>query len=357
MQIFDYRSSFSAPSSFPPSPLPVQRSVLSLGGFDGIHLGHRRLIQCVKQGIKQGIRQGAYQEKPPTGICLLDPLPFQVLRRGCSKDLPQRRACSKQEEGPAATKIFNRLFTIEETVEILEPLGLDFLCILPFSLEFSRLSPKQFVHSFLIKTFNPLKLVVGYDFKFAHKKQGDFVLLKKLLSERGVLVQRVEAMELKGEPVSSSRIRHHLSLGEVEQAKNLLGRAFSIKGKVKRGNAVGRKLGFPTANLHIEGKWLPKPGVYSGRAETGKGQWKAAIHIGQRPTLFAKDPSLLATPSLHSSSFLSIEAHLIGADSIDLYGEHLQLDLEHFVREEQAFSNLRALQSAIEQDIQKILSL
>ena len=357
MQVFDYRSSSGF---FPPPP---QKSVLSLGGFDGIHLGHQKLIQC--------IREFALRENAPSGLCLLEPLPFQVLRR-------------------KSGETFRRLFTVEETVEILRPLGLDFLCILPFDIQFSRLSPKEFVYSFLLKTFNPLRFVAGYDFSFAHKKRGNFSLLRRLALKGGFSVQQVSALKFASDgPVSSSQIRKHLLEAEIKQVGSLLGRDFSIRGKVKKGRAVGRKLGFPTANLHIKGKLLPPPGVYSGKVHLGKAQYKAAINIGKRPTFFnpptaasfsaLKKPKKQAStdcasytgfspmkqkaenstsPVLNSNSFLSIEAHILEADPMDLnlYGKVLQLNLDGFIRKERAFSSLVELKSAIERDIQKILT-
>ena len=161
---------------------------------------------------------------------------------------------------------FKRLFTIEESKELLKPFALDFLCIIPFDHKFSKLKPKEFVDSFIIRQFDPIKIIVGYDFSFAYQRGGNFSILKKLAEESNFKVDQVPAYLYHGEPVSSSRIRKLLSLAEMQQVRTLLGRPFSIKGKVIKGKSIGRKLGFPTANLQIKQKEIPPLGVYGGRA-------------------------------------------------------------------------------------------
>ena len=294
--------------------LAPKKTVLSLGCFDGIHLGHQSLIERLLFEAKK--------QKAPACLCLFDPPPFQVLKGQSS---------------------FKRLFTIEESKELLKPFALDFLCIIPFDHKFSKLKPKEFVDSFIIRQFDPIKIIVGYDFSFAYQRGGNFSVLKKLAEESNFKVDQVPAYLYHGEPVSSSRIRKLLSLAEMQQVRTLLGRPFSIKGKVIKGKSIGRKLGFPTANLQIKQKELPPLGVYGGRAQTA-GLWrKAVINIGQRPTFGLKDSVL-------------IEVHIIEA-SLDLYNQDLQVELDVFIRKEQAFSNILELTRAIKQDIKKVLSL
>lgn len=294
---------------FNQAELAPKKVVLSLGCFDGIHLGHQKLIQKLLLSAK------SYQVA--SCLCVFDPPPVQVLQR----------------------KAFKRLFTIEETTKFLEASGLDFFCIIPFSKAFAKLKSKEFVEFFLVKQFAPVKLVVGYDFSFAHQRQGDFTVLKKLSSSFGFHVERVSAYLHEGKPVSSSRIKQHLALRELQKVKELLGKAFSIRGKVIKGNSRGRKLGFPTANLKVTQKELPPLGVYSGTVEIDGSSYKALINIGRRPTFDSENP-------------VSIEVYIIGFQA-DLYGQYITVCLEAFLREEKAFSNISELKKAIEQDLKK----
>ena len=294
--------------------LAPKKSVLSLGGFDGIHLGHQALIQQLSLEAKK--------KKAPSCLCVFDPLPFQFLKG----------------QSP-----FKRLFTIEETKELLQPFHLDFFCIIPFDLQFSKLSPEEFVRSFIIQQFDPVQIIAGYDFSFAYKREGDFSVLKSLADQFGFSVKQVEAYLYKTEPVSSSRIRKCLALAQMEELKALLGRPFSIQAPVIRGEGRGKKLGFPTANLQLKYKELPPFGVYGGRAKVF-GTWhKAVVNIGQRPTFASSDPQVL------------VEIHVISAD-LDLYDQKLKLELDFFIREEQAFSNISELRQAIHRDIERALA-
>ena len=303
-QIIDLNQASSAPKG----------TVLSLGCFDGIHLGHQKLIQK--------LILSARKHKRPSCLCLFDPLPFQVLK---------------------AQNSFKRLFTIEETKKFLEDFGLDFFCIIPFNKDFSKLKAREFVEDFLIRLFDPLHIVVGYDFSFAYQRQGDFSLLKKLSEEFSFGLERVSAYVHKKEPVSSSRIRECLALAEMKEVQALLGRPFSIQAQVVRGKGRGRKLGFPTANLRVKQKELPALGVYRGQVEI-QGSWrKAVINIGRQPT-FSPTNSIL------------VEVHIIKSH-FDLYGRDLNVQIHEFIRKEKIFSSSLELKKAIQKDIKKVLSL
>lgn len=293
--------------------LSPKRTVLSLGCFDGIHLGHQKLIKRLLLEAKR------YQA--PACLCVFDPPPIQVLQE----------------------KALKRLFTIEETVKLLEPFHLDFLCIIPFNKSFSKLKPGEFVESFLVKQFAPLKLIVGYDFSFAYQRQGNFTVLKSLSDSFGFHVDQISAYLHEGEPVSSSRIRRHLMSAEMQKVQNLLGRSFSIRGKVIKGSSRGKQLGFPTANLQVSQKELPPLGVYSGRVDWSGNSHKAVINVGRRPT-FDLENSVL------------VEAHIIQFQS-DLYDQYITVQLEMFLREERAFSSASELKRAIEQDIKRCMSI
>lgn len=304
-QIIDFNQAHLAP----------KKSVLSLGCFDGIHLGHQALLKK--------LLLEAEKNKATSCLCLFDPLPFQVLK---------------------GQTFFKRLFTIEETKEILKPFDLDFLCIVPFNEEFSKLSSKDFVNIFIVRQFDPVKIVVGYDFSFGYQRKGDFSGLKKLADRVGFSVDQVKACLYKKKPVSSSRIRKCLSLAQMEELRALLGRPFFIKAKVVKGSARGRKLGFPTANLHVKQKELPPFGVYGGRAKVTDSWHKAVINIGRRPTFSVNE------------DLIFIEVHIISAN-FDLYARDLEVELDFFIRKEKTFSKVSELKAAIKQDIEKTLSL
>ena len=301
IQILDFNQPEKAP----------KKVVLSLGCFDGIHLGHQKLIQTLLLEAKR--------HQSPSCLCVFDPPPIQVLQK----------------------KAFKRLFTIEEITEFLGPFGLDFFYIIPFSLSFSKLKAKEFIEFFLVPQFAPFKLVVGYDFSFAHQKQGDFTTLRKLSKLFNFDVKQVSAYLQKGKPVSSSRIKKHLLLADMQKVGDLLGRPFSIRGLVIRGHSRGKQLGFPTANLHVAQKELPPLGVYSGKVELKGASYTALINIGRQPTF-------------GSESSLFIEAHILKFQS-DLYGQYITVFLEKFLRKEKAFSNILELKQAIKQDIKTVV--
>ena len=289
--------------------LSPKKSILSLGGFDGLHLGHQVLVKKLISVSKS--------KKSPSCLCVFDPLPFQVL--------------NKERE-------FKRLFTLDELEHfLLKNFDLDFLYIIPFDRPFSKLSSKEFIQSVLIPYFDPLHIVVGYDFSFSHQKAGNFSVLQSYGKEFGFSVEKAEPYLYKSQPVSSSRIRQALSSANLKELKSLLGRSFSIQSQVLRGEGRGRKLTFPTANLKPDKKLLPPFGVYSGRAQIQQKYYSAIINIGCRPS-FKGGQSL-------------VEAHILDFTG-DLYGQSLKLELENFIREERKFNRLSDLKEQIKQDIQ-----
>lgn len=297
--------------------LSPKRVSLSLGGFDGIHLGHQFLIKKLVQR--------ATEKQSLSALCVFEPLPFQVLRN---------------------IKPFKRLFTLFEMEGLLSKFNLDFFCILPFNKELSKISPEDFIESFLIPHFEPLHILTGYDFSFARNREGDFSFLKSYQKKHGFSLERASVFEQKGRAVSSSLIREHLKSGDLKTVKELLGRPFSIEGKVLKGKGRGGKLGFPTANLNLEHKELPCFGVYKASAAIKNPPGaqkspplKAVVNIGRRPT-FYKDSKILA------------EAHILGFNQ-DIYGQILKLDLEDFLRKERKFQNAAELKEQIKKDIKK----
>ena len=291
----------------------LKNSVLSLGGFDGVHLGHQSLIKRLVAVSKE--------KQIVSCLCLFDPLPFQVLK---------------------GEKAFKRLFTIYEMEDLLKNFNLDFSCIISFDKKFSKLSSKEFIQSVLIPHFKPAHIIVGYDFSFSYQKEGNFSVLQSYGKEHDFSVERLAPYLYKEKPISSSRIRKYLALADMEEVKTLLGRPFSIQSRVIKGDGRGKKLGFPTANLQPKGKELPPFGVYSGRAQIQKAFKPAVINIGNRPSFKG------------SQSF--VEAHILDFEG-DLYGQVLKLELDSFIRKEQSFSKISDLKRKIRQDIQFSLAI
>lgn len=312
-----------------PAPPPL---VLTIGCFDGIHLGHQSLIKALKAEAKS--------LKAKSCLCLLDPHPRKALNPGGG---------------------FKRLFTAKETESLLLPWGLDYFGVINFTLKFSRLPPEDFLRLFVKPRLNPKKIIAGHDFSFGAGGSGDFRLLKKLGHGLGIAARQIPAALYKKRPVSSSRIRRALARGQMGLAEAMLGRPFSLCGPVKKGEGRGSRLGFPTANLCLKGKFAPKRGVYAARARVIKGgknkppgQWmRAAVNIGCRPTFHGGGGR--PAPAL-------AEAHIIreaaGSPAINgLRGAELELALIRFLREERAFSGPEALKRQIKKDLQKTLKI
>ena len=285
---------------------------LSLGGFDGVHLGHQSLIKRVVQQAKRN--------KVKSALLVFDPLPFQVLKN---------------------IKPFKRLLTLNEMSNFLSQLGLDYFCIMPFNKKISKIEAKNFVESFLIPHFKPQHIVLGYDFSFAHQKKGNFLFLKPYQKKYGFGLEEAPAFQLEKQVISSSLIRQHLKQAEIRQVNKQLGYSFFIEATVQKGEGRARELGFPTANLVDESKQKPCFGVYKAtvKIENSPKKHKALVNIGCRPT-FYKNKKVL------------VEAHILNFNQ-DLYGKNLKLELKDFVRKEKKFKSSEDLKKQILKDIKK----
>ena len=295
---------------------PPKGGVISLGCFDGIHLGHQKIISVMKDQARE--------KNLKTGLYLFHPHPFQILN-------PE--------------KPFRRLFSLRELKYILEPYQLDFLGVISFSKSFSRLSPKEFIRSFIKPQFHPKVIVVGYDFSFGRHRQGRISDLKTLGEQENFEVVQAPAHLVDGKPVSTSRIKSALSLGQMEEVCRLSSRPFFLIASVVRGRGFGRTLGYPTANLSFpEDKSLPKKGVYSARVWLkGLPGQLAVVNIGHKPTF-------------GGSKKVTVEAHIIKGSFDDLYHQTLRVEINSFLREERAFKNSIELQKQIQEDVRIALN-
>lgn len=295
---------------------PFQASVLTIGNFDGVHLGHQALVRRVVELAGQlGV---------PSVVMTFEPHPVKVL-------YPDRK--------------LHRIFDIEDQIEMLGKLGVDFLVIEPFSREFSQLPPERYLLEWIYKPFVPEKLVVGYDFSFGANRQGSIDFLKEHAKPLGFEVEVVPPVKVGDVLVSSTRIRQAVEIGDVKLAGDLLGRRFYVQGLVEKGAGRGRTIGVPTANLRTSAEMIPARGVYSAWAFVRDQKWKAAVNIGFNPT-FAQ--------SGHHG--ISVEAHLIGftsetAKSVDLYGETVRVEFVSRLRDERKFASVEELVNQIRHDI------
>ena len=285
-------------------------SVLTIGTFDGLHLGHQKLLKKVVE-IAQA-------EKLQSVVISYKDHPAFILR---AKALP-KMLCPitlKQRE--------------------LAKIGIDRIELLDFTPELAKTPPLKFLKEYVIPTFHPKVIVMGYDSHFGHLRQGNYEFLCRHSQELGYRVEYLEPLLYEGKPISSSTIRNLLSLGKIETANNLLGRAYCLIGTVIHSYSNGRKIGFPTANLKLlyPHQLIPKNGIYLSRIRYQEKVYFGLTNIGISPTL-------------KNSGIIEIETHILDFSG-DLYGETLEIELLHYFREEKMFKKVDELKDAIQKDI------
>jgi len=294
---------------------PLTRAVLTIGNFDGFHVGHQTMLRTVIERARALAGVAA--------VYTFDPHPRKVLH---------------PEQAPRL------LTTFEQKRELLELAGVDVLIAEPFDLEFAKISPDRFVREYIHQRIHPLEVYVGYDFHYGRDREGSMRLLTETGPLLGFAVTIIPEVTVGGSDVSSTRIRDLLATGRVEEASTLLGRPFAIRGRVIPGDRRGRSIGFPTANLAPENEVLPAAGVYAGEmrmldvGDPAQGtSWPAVVNVGVRPTF--RD----------AQGFLA-EAHLIDWQG-DLYDRSVELDFRHRLRDERRFPGADALREQIARDV------
>ena len=291
---------------------PGKGGVITIGTFDGVHLGHQAILREVgRVATRLGV---------PATVITFDPHP--------------RKFLFPDEPLPILTPL-------PEKVALIRALGIDEVFVQPFDQAFSTLSAEDYIHDFLVGRFAPACIVIGHDHQFGRGRDGNVEVLRQFAPSCGYEVCRLDAALINDAAVSSTKTRNALLGGDVALAKNLLGRPYQIAGMVASGAQLGRTIGFPTANLqpgHPD-QLIPAIGVYAGFAHTHDGgQYPAMINIGRRPTVA-------------SNGAVTIEAHLIGFSG-DLYGQPFILSFEARLREEQKFAGVAALKEQLELDRQ-----
>lgn len=288
-------------------------SVLTVGGFDGVHRGHRAILEAVDRRARR--------LDGPTTVVTFDPHPREVLS-GTPVPL---------------------LTTVEERANLLEELGIDRMVVIEFTREFSRLPPDRYVEEILLERIGMQEIVVGYDHRFGREQAGDTESLRALGREHGFDVEVVTAQELGDRAVSSSQIRELLrSDGNVRRAAQLLTRPYELTGIVVEGEGRGQKIGYPTANLRLtsDRKVVPAIGVYAIRARlpevSGASIHGGMMNIGVRPTFESEKETV-------------VEAHLFDF-SETVYGERMEVELIERIRDEKAFSSVEDLVEQLRED-------
>lgn len=292
----------------PGAPVEWPASALTIGNFDGVHRGHRRLVETTRA-------------KAPPGagsvVLTFEPHPSKVLR-------PEEAVVE--------------IMTLGQKLEALESLDVDTVALLRFDQALAEHSPAEFVEQILVEALKARLVVVGDAFRFGRGRSAGVDELGSLGAAHGVEVHAIPPVLDEGQAVSSSRIRRHLLKGEVDVAERLLGHPFRIAGRVVRGAGRGRTIGVPTANIDPATELIPARGVYAGQLSGGSAgtDQPAVVNIGTRPTFDGRD--------------VSVEAHLLAATG-DFYGDNVSLALRERLREERRFPNAAALVAQIRQDI------
>jgi len=294
---------------------PLERAVVTVGNFDGLHVGHRAIMQTVTTRAQAlgGV----------AAVYTFEPHPRKLLR-------PER-----------APRL---LSTLEQKLLLLEELGVDVTIVEPFTEEFARLPAERFVREVLHERIDPVEVYVGYDFRYGRDREGSMRTLTELGPHLGFSVTIIPEVTVGGRDVNSTRIRELLDAGRVEEAAILLSRPYAIRGRVVRGDQRGRTLGFPTLNLEPENEILPARGVYAGEVvflDEGTpphgSRFGAVCNVGRRPTVT-------------SSDFVVAEAHLLEFDA-DAYGRRVEISFEYPLRPERKFSGVDALRVQISKDV------
>lgn len=287
----------------------IPYAVVTSGTFDGVHLGHQKILEKIKQIARTNHGESV--------LLTFWPHPKYVLNPG--------------NQG------LKLLTTFKEKAEILDALGIDHLVKIPFTKAFSQLTSQEFIKTILVERIGTKELVIGYDHRFGKNREGSFEHLKGNASKYGFKVTEIPRQDIDHIGVNSTKIREYILSNQVHLANRLLGRPYSICGAVTKGQQIGRNIGFPTANIEIaeQYKLIPSNGVYAVRVESPKGHWNGMMNIGVRPTLGTQPKT--------------IEVHLFDFEE-NIYGEELKVSIIKQIRAEIKFENLEQLAQRLQTD-------
>lgn len=292
-------------------------SVVTVGTFDGVHAGHRAIMDTVAQKARQRNARSV--------IVTFDPHPRDIIN-----------------PGDTGIKL---LTSLQERCEILEELGIDTMVVIPFDRDFSLLSSKEFVQNIIYKKIGVSEFVIGYDHQFGRNREGTIETIENLAQSLGFDSYVVSKREVANQTVSSTAIRKAISEhGNVEKAAELLQRRYRLNGTVIHGDKRGKKIGFPTANIKPEHprKIIPKDGVYAVQLRLNSDWYKGMMNIGIRPTF--------------NGTVETLEVHLFNFDQ-DIYGKEVQVRFFHRIRDEKKFNGPNELKQQLQQDQKQAIEL
>ncbi|MBN2410313.1 bifunctional riboflavin kinase/FAD synthetase [candidate division KSB1 bacterium] len=289
---------------------PKSDSILTVGTFDGIHLGHIEIIKELVLRVKKS--------KAKSTLVTFEPHPGLVIGK----------------RGPTPLAL---LTTIEEKIDVLASIGLERLVITNFTGSFASMTAEEFVQNILINKLNMKQIVIGHDHSFGKDRKGDFNLLVELGKKYNFEVDAIDPIRVNNEIVSSTKIRNLLFNGEIQKANEIIGRNYSIRGQVVKGDGRGRELGFPTANIrsYSQYKLIPKEGVYATKIKINNKVFNSVTYIGPRPTF-----------NLNQKV---IEVHIDKFDK-EIYNKEVELYFTHFIREDKKFKTKSELVPQIQSD-------
>lgn len=281
---------------------PLQNAIVTSGTFDGVHLGHQKILTRLKETAKK--------EGGETVVITFWPHPRLIV--------------SPNSDG------IQLLSTLDEKIELLEDFGIDHLLILPFTRKLSEMSSERYVQQVLIKAIGTRTLVIGYDHRFGKNREGGFDYLKANKERFKIEIEEIPRQEIENLTISSTKIRKALLNGNISEAKGLLGRNYSFSGLVKKGRQLGRTIGFPTANVHHDKtyKLIPEKGVYAVKVFLRSKEYTGVMNIGSRPTVEGEG--------------ITQEVHIFNFND-DIYGEKLKVEIIAFLRKEKKFGNIKDL--------------
>ena len=295
----------------------LTNAVVTSGTFDGVHVGHQKILNRLKS-----IANATNGE---TVLITYWPHPRLVLGSDQSIKL---------------------LTVFEERIKLFDRFGLDHLIKIHFTKEFSKTSSQEFIKNILVHGIGTRTLVIGYDHKFGHNREGSFEALSLNAHTYGFEVEEIPKQEIDHIAVSSTKIRNHLLNGEIHISNQYLGYPYCLHGKVVKGNQLGRTLGFPTANIQVnsELKLIPSSGSYAVLIEIGTQGYKGMLNIGMRPTVNQEDPKQ------------TIEVHIFNFEG-NIYGKEITIKFIKLIRKEEKFESLDALKAQLAQDEQSALHI
>ena len=290
--------------------------VLTLGTFDGVHIGHQKILSHINDMAKSVNGESV--------LMTFHPHPRAVI-------FPDQRD-------------IRMISTLDEKIALLEQHGIQHLVVQSFTRDFSMLDHDSFIREYLVRKIGVKKMVIGYDHQFGHDRKGSFAELQSLAPQLGFTVEEIPEQDINDVAVSSTRIRKALFEGRVEDAAGLLGYNYTFSGRVVKGKQLGRKLGFPTANLECPDplKLVPANGVYAVYVIVNDVQYKGVLSIGTRPTF--------------DNGARSVEVNIFDFDR-DIYGENVKLIFKNYLRSDQKFDGVEALVAQMHRDKARSLEL